>query len=378
MASEENEHPLTVDGGSPSAQVHRRLRSARRLVEHRRQRQRRHDRSRSFAATPTRLRRDVAGRRCCSPAPSKSPPATSSMAPRRCWSTRAGNGVHGFTLDPAIGAYVLSHENIRMPAARQVSTRERGLLRQLSAGLPAYIVHAPQRRDRPDATPRATSARWSPTSTARCSKAASSSIRRPSRIPDGKLRLLYEANPIAFIAEQAGGLATRRPPPHPRHRARQHPPAHAAGRRRPGRDAGVRRAMRGRVTPPSPLAGERSWRTTAERKPINRVRNVSRPSRAQECHFPTPRAAPLPPHPADEHHGPHLPIGDERPQRILERGRLVLLDEEVPEPGEAIAHDRRRHQQPRAVDDRRHHHPDRQRAAHEVHARQAGSECSRT
>ena len=52
------------------------------------------------------------------------------------------------------------------------------------------------------------SARWWPTFTARCSRGASSAIRPRDGIPEGKLRLMYEANPIAFLAEQAGGMAT--------------------------------------------------------------------------------------------------------------------------------------------------------------------------
>ena len=58
-------------------------------------------------------RRHAAG--CCSRAASRWRPVTWSMGRRRCWSTRVGNGVHGFTLDPSIGAYMLTHENIRMP-----------------------------------------------------------------------------------------------------------------------------------------------------------------------------------------------------------------------------------------------------------------------
>ena len=119
----------------------------------------------------------------------------------------AGNGVHGFTLDPAVGAYVLSHPNIRMPPQGKY-----------------YSVNEANR----DAFPPATA----PTSTG-CAT-ASLGHRYASRYigsmvadfhrtllkggvflypptdehPQGKLRLLYEANPIAFLAEQAGGVAT--------------------------------------------------------------------------------------------------------------------------------------------------------------------------
>ena len=68
-------------------QVHRRLRSARRLVEHRRQRERRHD---LFDPAPHGRTTGQPGHGRRGPAagqPSRSPPATSSTAPRRCWST---------------------------------------------------------------------------------------------------------------------------------------------------------------------------------------------------------------------------------------------------------------------------------------------------
>ena len=120
----------------------------------------------------------------------------------------AGNGVHGFTLDPAIGAYVLSHPNIRMPEQGKYYSVNEANLDTFPPAYRQFLSTGCAAASWAQRTRRATSARWSPTFTARCSKAASSSIRPPTRIPRGKLRLLYEANPIAFIAEQAGGLAT--------------------------------------------------------------------------------------------------------------------------------------------------------------------------
>jgi fructose-1,6-bisphosphatase I len=119
----------------------------------------------------------------------------------------AGNGVHGFTLDPAMGAYVLSHENLRMPEQGKyysVNEAYRDSFPPEYSRVPRPAAH---RQAGAAATPRGTSARWWPTSTARCSKGASSFIRPPPTTPAGKLRLLYEANPIAFLAEQAGGMA---------------------------------------------------------------------------------------------------------------------------------------------------------------------------
>ena len=120
----------------------------------------------------------------------------------------AGNGVHGFTLDPAIGAFMLSHENIRMPAAGKILFGERSQPRFVSPRAIGTISAASRWRVWVANMARATSARWWPTCIARCSKEASFFIRRRRDHPAGKLRLLYEANPIAFLIEQAGGMAT--------------------------------------------------------------------------------------------------------------------------------------------------------------------------
>ena len=94
-----------------------------------------------------------------------------------------GHGVHGFTLDPAVGEYVLSHENIRMPTEGSSLFLERRLLGHVPRRVPG-LHHAPAFTVKPAASTRsATSARWSPTSTARYSAAASSCIRPPSHIP---------------------------------------------------------------------------------------------------------------------------------------------------------------------------------------------------
>ena len=88
-----------------------------------------------------------------------------------------GSGVHGFTLDPAIGAYVLTHENIRMPQqGKYYSVNEANR----DAFLPAYNRFldrfAARRLGRPVQLA-LRSARWWPISIARCSKGASFCIR---------------------------------------------------------------------------------------------------------------------------------------------------------------------------------------------------------
>ncbi len=118
-----------------------------------------------------------------------------------------GNGVHGFTLDPAIGAYVLSHENIKMPAqGKFYSVNE------------AYRANFPKKFCdfigllRSGDLNHAYSSRYIGSMVAdfhRTLLRGGVFMYPPTKThSEGKLRLLYEANPIAFIAEQAGGIAT--------------------------------------------------------------------------------------------------------------------------------------------------------------------------
>ncbi|MDA1191784.1 MAG: class 1 fructose-bisphosphatase, partial [Candidatus Poribacteria bacterium] len=118
----------------------------------------------------------------------------------------SGDGVHLFTLDPAIGAYVLAQENAKIPSGvKTYSVNE-----AYSDTFPPYIRNY---------------LRWVKTA-----GAGGYSLRYIGSLvadfhrtlvrggvflypatkssPDGKLRLMYEANPLAFLAEQAGGTAT--------------------------------------------------------------------------------------------------------------------------------------------------------------------------
>ena len=60
-----------------------------------------------------------------------------------------GHGVHGFTLDPAVGAYVLSHENIRMPAAGNIYSSNEANCDTFPPAYQDYLHASAQRRDRP-------------------------------------------------------------------------------------------------------------------------------------------------------------------------------------------------------------------------------------
>jgi fructose-1,6-bisphosphatase I len=115
-----------------------------------------------------------------------------------------GDGVHCFTLDPSIGAYVLTHERIRMPT--------RG---------PYYSVNEANLAGFPEEYRRfLTLLRQDQKYSSRYVGSLVADFHRTllkggvflypptAHYRSGKLRLLYEANPIAFVAEQAGGIAT--------------------------------------------------------------------------------------------------------------------------------------------------------------------------
>lgn len=118
-----------------------------------------------------------------------------------------GNGVHGFTLDPSIGAYVLSHENIRMPAAGKYYSVNEGNRDSFPREYNFYLD-----RLRKGALGHQYSSRYIgslvPDFHRTLLKGGIFLYPPTADHPTGKLRLLYEANPIAFIAEQAGGVAS--------------------------------------------------------------------------------------------------------------------------------------------------------------------------
>ncbi len=118
----------------------------------------------------------------------------------------AGNGVHGFTLDPSIGAYVLSHENIRMPEqGKYYSVNEA----YRDAFPKPYQVYLDKLRR--GEFGRSYASRYIGSLVAdfhRTLLTGGVFLYPPTeRHPQGKLRMLYEVNPMAFLAEQAGGVA---------------------------------------------------------------------------------------------------------------------------------------------------------------------------
>lgn len=121
----------------------------------------------------------------------------------------SGNGVNGFTLDPSLGTFCLSHPNIRIPEDGTIYSVNEGNLNQFEDGVKQYINYCQQIDS---ATNRPYSARYIGSLVAdfhrNLLKGGIYFYPGTTKAPEGKLRLLYECNPLAFVAEQAGGMAT--------------------------------------------------------------------------------------------------------------------------------------------------------------------------
>ena len=123
-----------------------------------------------------------------------------------------GDGVHGFTLDREIGAFTLTHPDMRIPAATRefaVNVVEPAVLGAAGAALRRGVHRGRRRAARrrlQHALDRLDGGRGAPHPDARRRVHVSARRKDPSR--PGRLRLLYEANPMAMIVEQAGGAAS--------------------------------------------------------------------------------------------------------------------------------------------------------------------------
>jgi fructose-1,6-bisphosphatase I len=115
-----------------------------------------------------------------------------------------GNGVHGFTLDPNIGEFMLTEKNIRMPDKGNIYSVNEGAAKDWTPDVASFVA--------------ALKGKESYTSRYVGSLVADfdRNLRKGgiflhpanSKHPRGKLRLLYECMPLAYIAEQAGGMAS--------------------------------------------------------------------------------------------------------------------------------------------------------------------------
>jgi fructose-1,6-bisphosphatase I len=120
-----------------------------------------------------------------------------------------GKGVNGFTLDPSIGEFCLSHPNMKIPRSGKTYSINEGYYVHFPDGVKKFIKWC-QEEDK--ASNRPYSSRYIGSAVADIHRnllyGGIFIYPTTSQNPKGKLRLLYECNPLAFIVEQAGGRAT--------------------------------------------------------------------------------------------------------------------------------------------------------------------------
>jgi fructose-1,6-bisphosphatase I len=123
-----------------------------------------------------------------------------------------GQGVNGYTLDPSVGEFILSHIDIKTPSKGKIYSANEGNSKFWDEGTRKYIDYL---KEKDSTTDRPYSLRYIGSLVADFHRNLlyggiflyPADYKDPNK-PKGKLRLLYEASPLAFIVEQAGGMAT--------------------------------------------------------------------------------------------------------------------------------------------------------------------------
>jgi len=122
-----------------------------------------------------------------------------------------GHGVHGFTLDPTVGEFLLSHPNIKIPSPPKYFSVNLGYQMYWSRGVQRYTEYLQGR----EGGMKGLSLRYVGTLVSDFHRNLLAggvfyypADSRDRQTPRGKLRLMYEAAPLAFVAEQAGGTAS--------------------------------------------------------------------------------------------------------------------------------------------------------------------------
>ena len=118
-----------------------------------------------------------------------------------------GHGVNGFTLNPALGSWYLSHPDMQYPEKGRIYSINEGNYVHFPQGVKKYIKYCQEEKDDRPYTSRYIGSMVSDFHR-NMIKGGIFIYPTSSRAPKGKLRLLYECNPMAFIAEQAGGKAS--------------------------------------------------------------------------------------------------------------------------------------------------------------------------
>ncbi|QLK62693.1 class 1 fructose-bisphosphatase [Enterobacteriaceae bacterium Kacie_13] len=120
-----------------------------------------------------------------------------------------GVGVHAFTYDPSLGVFCLSHEKVRYPSTGSMYSINEGNYIKFPLGVKKYIKYC---QEQDEATLRPYTSRYIGSLVAdfhrNLLKGGIYIYPSTATHPNGKLRLLYECNPMAFLAEQAGGKAS--------------------------------------------------------------------------------------------------------------------------------------------------------------------------
>lgn len=118
-----------------------------------------------------------------------------------------GHGVNGFTLNPALGTFYLSHPNLKFPKYGNIYSINEGNYVHFPEGIKKYIKYCQENIDDRPYTSRYIGSLVSDFHR-NLIKGGIYLYPPTSQHTNGKLRLLYECNPIAFLAEQAGGAAS--------------------------------------------------------------------------------------------------------------------------------------------------------------------------
>jgi len=118
-----------------------------------------------------------------------------------------GDGVNGFTLNPAIGSFYLSHPNMEFPEDGHIYSVNEGNYTHFPQGVKNYIKYCQQEQDDRPYTSRYIGSLVSDFHR-NMIKGGIYLYPQSSKNPQGKLRLLYECNPMAFLAEQANGKSS--------------------------------------------------------------------------------------------------------------------------------------------------------------------------
>ena len=120
-----------------------------------------------------------------------------------------GHGVNGFTYDPSLGVFCLSHENIQIPQTGKIYSINEGQYLKFPMGVKKYLKYC-QEEDKETQRPYTSRYIGSLVSDFHRNMLKGGIYIYPSatNYPNGKLRLLYEGNPMAFLADLAGGVAS--------------------------------------------------------------------------------------------------------------------------------------------------------------------------